>query len=75
MQKYTVSTSKGFIHTSDFCSAMKVLQMEMERKREEIKKETQPTDWDKEFETLLKDYMPKDCKEAIRKKYEGGDNQ
>ncbi|WP_456382598.1 hypothetical protein [Persephonella sp.] len=73
MQRFSVATSKGFIYTSDFRSAMKVLQMEMERKREEIKKETQPADWDKEFETLLKDYMPKDCKEAIQKKYEGGE--
>lgn len=72
MQKYSVSTSKGIIHTSDFKSAMKILELEMERKKEQLKKETQPADWDKEFTALLEDYIPEDPQEAIQKKYEGG---
>ena len=74
MRKYTVSTSKGFIHTTDFESAKKILQFEFEekkRKLEEQKKKSQ--EWDKEFETLLEQYTPKTKEEAMRMKFEGGD--
>ncbi len=71
MRKYTVSTSKGFIHTTDFESAKKILQFEFEKKKrelEEAKKKSQ--EWDKEFETLLDNYIPED---PLKAKFEGGE--
>lgn len=68
--KYTVSTSKGFIHTSDFESACKIMQFEFEEKKrrlEEQKKKSQ--EWDREFQTMLENYIPEDIEKA---KYEGG---
>jgi len=73
MRKYSVSTSKGFIHTTDFESARKIMQFEFEekkRKLEEQKKKSQ--EWDTSFETLLEQYTPKTKKELLEKKYEGG---
>jgi len=71
MRKYTVSTSKGFIHTTDFESAKKILQFEFEKKKrelEEAKKKSQ--EWDESFEQLLEDYIPEN---PLKAKFEGGD--
>ena len=76
MQKFSVSTSKGIITTTDFKSALRVLQLEMENKQRAIK-ESQPargrkeSDWDKEFQKLLDNYTPKSKEEIIRKKFGG----
>lgn len=74
MQKFSVSTSKGLIHTTDFKSACRILEFELE---EQKRKKSQSggggeADWDKQFAQLLEQYTPKTKEEAIQKKYEGG---
>lgn len=74
MRKFTVSTSKGLITTTDFKSACRILEFEMEtqKKRKSQSGGGGETDWDKQFKTLLEQYTPKTKEEAMQKKYEGG---
>ena len=71
MQKFSVATRKGLIHTKDLKSAIKVLQFELEEQKRELekRKSQQTHDWDKEFQALLDNYIPEDIEKA---KYEGG---
>ena len=78
MQKYTVCTTKGLVHTTDFESALKVLhldlQLQQERKKKKAEEEKRKSQrWDEEFQRLLEQYTPKTQKELLQKKYEGGE--
>jgi len=73
MRKYAVSTSKGLIHTNDFKSAMKILEMEYERKRELIEKEKREQEaLQKEMLEWLEKNIPQTKEEILKAKYEGG---
>ena len=65
MQKFSVATKEGLVHTTDFESARKVLKMEFERKKAEQELQQQ-------FASMLEDYTPKTKEGILRQKY--GDN-
>ena len=72
MQKFSVATRKGFIHTNDFSSALKILEMEFEERKRQLQEEKRKSqEWDQQFRQLLEDYIPKTKEELLQKKYEG----
>ena len=73
MRKYVVSTSKGLIHTTDFRSACRILEMEYERKKELIEKEKREQEaLQKEMLEWLEKNIPQTKEEILKAKYEGG---
>ncbi len=73
MRKYVVSTSKGLIHTNDFKSACRILEMEYERKKELIEKEKREQEaLQKEMLEWLEKNIPQTKEEILKAKYEGG---
>ncbi|WP_297456022.1 hypothetical protein [Persephonella sp.] len=66
MQKFSVATRKGLIHTTDFKSACRILQFELEQQKK--RKSQQTHDWDKEFQALLDNYIPNSQKEIEKMK-------
>ena len=71
MQKFSVATRKGFIHTNDFSSALKILEMEFEERKKHLQEEKRKShSWDQQFKTMLEDYIPKD---PLKAKFEGGE--
>jgi demethoxyubiquinone hydroxylase (CLK1/Coq7/Cat5 family) len=61
MQKFSVSTSKGFIHTTE-----KILEYDYEEKKRQLKKAEQ--ELREEFESLIEHYTPKTKEELIKSK-------
>ena len=65
MQKYYIPTDKGYIYTEDFELAMRILEEELENKREQIlQKQEDLNSLNEEFTKLLEEYIPENIEKA-----------